>query len=331
LIEQKREEAIPRLVAKIQAAWRGLLGRRLAKRVRAYAKICRWWRSMKSRNYFAAVAKTFAGVAGRRDLGKRLQWPPAIPGAEAFEDLGRRVHMRWWTSTVLKSLQPRKAEILLKMPAFTIMKGRRSNWGVGVEWIGNYCAKEDARVKFGAGVSAIFEKNQDSKVEFSSNVLLLNKKGKQVSRVIVISSKNVYVLDPKKFKIADKLMVPIATVESITVSTGEDQLVVLQVPGGTDLIVKLSGDALSAELVCAVLRGCPATISVNVTDNIKVNLKGKETTIQTDVADTTKSEFKASKLGVRLVTRKSSVMGMKQRLSPESGGGATQDIDKDFC
>lgn len=272
----------------------------------------------------AAVLKTFKGVGDRPDRGKKLQWPKPIPGAEPFEDLGRRIHVRWWTSAVLKRLEPRRAEIMLKMPAYEIMRGRRALWGVGLEWVGNYCARGDEKVKFGTGVAAIFEKHKDTKVEFSSKVLLLNKKGKQVNQCIVVSNKHIYLLDQKKFKIADKLMVPIEAVEAITVSTGEDQLVVIQVPGGTDIIVKLTGDALSAELVCALLRGCPSSISVNVTDKISVNLKGKKASLSMEEADSKKTEFKASKLGVRLVTRKSSVMGMKERLSPDSAGSPTQ-------
>jgi myosin-1 len=322
LIEQKREEAIPLLVTKIQAEWRGFLARRFVKKLRAYTKICRWWRKVKSKAYFTKVLNTFKDVAGRPDLGKRLPWPTAMPGAGPFEKLSRRIHTQWWTAKVLERLASKKKEIELKMPAFDIMRNRRSNWGVNVPWLGNYCAKGDDSAKFGAGVTAIFEKRGDGKVEFSSKALLLDKKGKQQDRAIVVSNKSIYVVDTKKWKVADKLMFAIDDVTSITVSTGEDQLVVIKVPGGTDIVVKLVGKALSAELVCAILRGCKANISVKVTDNITVNLKGKESTIEMEVADANKSEFKASKLGVRLVTRKTSVMMMQDRLSPDKAGGA---------
>jgi myosin-1 len=303
------------LVAKIQAAYRGLLARRFVKKLRAYTKICRWYRKIKSTSYFSKLESAFKGVADRPDFGKGVVWPKPIPGAGPFDELAHRIHTRWWVSSVLKKYEPLRAEIELKLPAYNIMKGRRSEWGVGVPWLGNYCAKSDDRDKFGPGITSLFEKFGDNKVEFSSRVSLLNKKGKQEERALVVSNKHLYVLDVKKWKSVDKKPTPIDDVEGITVSTGEDQLVVIAVPGGTDLVVKLQGQALSAELVCAILRGCAENIAVAVTDEIKVTLKGKESTLSFEVADANKSEFKASKAGVRLVTRKQSVMLMRERLS----------------
>lgn len=109
-------------------------------------------------------------------------------------------------------------------------------------------------IAVGAGVTALFQKNSDGKIAFSSRVLLLNVKGKQEERVVVVTNLHLYLLDVKKFKSATKTPYKLATVEGLAISTGEDQLVVVKVPGGTDVAMKLQGVGYSAEVVAAVLR-----------------------------------------------------------------------------
>jgi len=315
-MEEKREEAIPLLVAKIQAYYRGMKARRYVKRLRATLRILRFWRAHKSRAYFSKVMATFGGVADLPDYGKALAWPTPCP-AGAFEILGRRLHQRWWTSKVLKKFtEEKKAEIQKKMPAYELLRGRRAHWGVGLPWVGNYLAKGEDREKFGPGVTALFEKYGDSKVVFSSRILLLNLKAKQEERAIVVSDKHIHILDVKKFKSVNKQPTPISAVTGLALSTGEDQLVVARMPGGTDLIVKLQGDAIPAELIVCILQGLETTVPVDVASEISVGVKKLgEVHLSLDEGDGKKSEFKANKDGVRLITRKQSLLMQKARRS----------------
>lgn len=312
-IEEKREEAIPLLVAKIQAYYRGMLARRYVKKLRAQLKISRWWRAFKAVKYMNAVTAAFKFPAD--DRCKTAQWPsPPMGISDALETLGRRLHTMWWTQAVLKKFsQEKKAEIATKMTAYTLLKGKRAQWGCGLEWKGNYMASTPNAEKYGTAVLALITKHQDGKVAFASEVLLLNMKKKEEEKVLVVTEKNIYVLDAKKFKMATKVPYDLATVTGLAVSTGEDQLTVIKIPGGTDLVVKLVGDAVSAELITAVINGCGKTLPVQVADSLSVTLKGGETTLTLEEAEAKATKFAASKEGVTLINRKQSIIRQQVR------------------
>ena len=167
--------------------------------------------------------------------------------------------------------------------------------------------------KYGTAVLALITKHQDGKVAFASEVLLLNMKKKEEEKVLVVTEKNIYVLDAKKFKMATKVPYDLATVTGLAVSTGEDQLTVIKIPGGTDLVVKLVGDAVSAELITAVINGCGKTLPVQVADSLSVTLKGGETTLTLEEAEAKATKFAASKEGVTLINRKQSIIRQQVR------------------
>jgi len=313
-IEEKREEAIPLLVAKIQAYYRGMMARRYVKKLRAYTRIAKFWRLIKTQKYFNSVMAAFGECKTAPGYCKNTAWPACPAKSQAFEDLAKRLHTRWWTSTVLKSFESRQEEIQLKMPAYDLMHGRKSHWGVGQTWVGNYMAKDVAdREKFGTGVTALFEKYGDSKIKFSSKILLLNMKGKQEDRCLVVSNKHIYILDTKKYKSATKQPYTLASVEGMAISTGEDQLVTIKVPGGTDLIIKLSGAVYTSEVVTHILNNCSQNIPVTIASSITVNLKGKEQKLVLTEEDGAKSKFIANKEGVKLITRKASLIEIQGR------------------
>lgn len=152
-IEEKREEAIPLLVAKIQAYYRGMVARRYVKKVRAYVRICKFWRNIVNRRYFNKVLQTFQDVASQPAMGKSTPWPTATKREQPFETLAKRIHVRWWTGAVLKKMEARKEEMILKMPCYDLFNGKKAHWGVGAKWLGNYMAKDEKdREKFGAYV-----------------------------------------------------------------------------------------------------------------------------------------------------------------------------------
>jgi len=316
-IEEKREEAIPLLVAKIQAFYRGMLARRFVKKLRAQLKISRWWRSFKAVKYMTAITGAFKFPAD--DMCKATQWPSPPTGiSAALETLGKRLHTMWWTKAVLKKFSAeKKAEIETKMLAYTLLKGKRAQWGCGLEWKGNYMAANPNAEKYGAAVLALITKHQDGKAVFASEVLLLNMKKKEEAKILVVTEKNIYVLDAKKFKMATKVPYGLDTVTELAVSTGEDQLTVIKIPGGTDLVVKLVGDAVSAELVTAVINGCGKTLPVKVADSLSVTLKGGETTLTLEEEDSKATKFTASKEGVTLVNRKQSIIRQQERRGAE--------------
>jgi len=58
-LETARAEAIPGLVAKIQARYRGLLGRRRVRKIRAVYTIIAFWHKSHTRRYMASLHSVF--------------------------------------------------------------------------------------------------------------------------------------------------------------------------------------------------------------------------------------------------------------------------------
>merc|ERR1712232_574949 len=93
-IEEKREEAIPILVAKIQAYYRGMIARRYVRKLRAAYKIALYWKHRKYTAVMSRVLAVFEGVGQDPSRGKGLMWPQETP--KALETLGERIRSKWW-------------------------------------------------------------------------------------------------------------------------------------------------------------------------------------------------------------------------------------------
>lgn len=266
-IEEKREETIPLLVAKIQACYRGMIARRYVKRLRAAVKIAAWYRGLKAANYMAQVSAAFPFPAN--DYCKKAIWPTPPKGLRSdFEKLGRRLHVRWWTSAVMTKFSgERRAEVELKLPAFSRLGGKM-DWGVSVAWKGNYMSNHANAAKYGTAVLAILTKIGDGSILFASEVALTNpKKKKEIPSIIAVTAKNLYVLDAKKFKLTTKTPYALSAVTALSIVNSSDggddpQAMKATVTLGDDSVtfrtVEVGGQpaAPRAELLTHVINGC---------------------------------------------------------------------------
>jgi len=309
-IEEKREATIPLLVAKIQACFRGMVGRRYAKRVKAGWKIARYWKTGRSVRYFQTVLAAFQDCADRPDFGRGIEWP-ASSGTDAWLLLAKRVYLKWWARKVLSKYdEATTADLRKKALALQLLAGRKTDWGFEPRWIGNYMTTSAAAAKFSAALVPLFSKTGDSAIEFASEVLLLNAKGKQDDGVVVVTKKHLYALD-KKFKLHNKVPVLLSAVTKLSVSPGADQACIISA-GDITVVAKLKGNVFPAELMVAVAQHVDHPLEVAVADEVFVTVKGKDACLRFESKDGGKSGFKAGKEGVALVTRKGSVVRLQE-------------------
>ena len=321
-LEEKREEAIPLLVAKIQAFWRGVLARRYVKRLRAAIKIKRCWRGHHARKLMVNIEAACAGVGDSADFGKSIVWPEPLGKLGALVALMQLVHRRWRAKKVVAQYDAdQTADMLTKVKAYELVGGKRAHWGCEVKWEGNYMVKHEQSAKFGDGVLKLFIKYGCTVVKFASMIHLLNQKGKNEERCLCVTDKHIYILDPKSFKMKTKTPTEFSSVSGFALSKGEDQACVIRISDGNDLVIGLSGDGLSAELIARVSELVGKDLPVEVASTVKMSLKGKEQDLAFAESDSAKATgFKASKKeGVQLVTRKASVIRQQDR---RGGAGA---------
>lgn len=309
-LEEEREKEIPRLVSKIQSHYRGVLARRRVRLLRSIYKIVRFYHMAKTFRFVHNLKKTFDGVAESPDLGKNLAWPEATASTARFLDLAKRVHSQWRAKKILdRYTDEQKEQLHKKGMAASLLQGRRQHWGYEFNWQGDYIGVGPNSNKFKDAMQPLLKKYGDTKVLFSSNVHKLNTKGKQDERCLVISDKHLYKLDQKTYKI-HKTPTPLTEVSGFAISTGEDQACVIKLAGGSDLIVSLSGEALSAELVSIIAQAvAPTDLPVEVDSKVKMTQSGKRSSLcfgTTD--DVSQTRFSRKDSGFALITRRASVL-----------------------
>lgn len=314
-LEERREETIPLLVAKIQAYYRGMMARRYVKRLRAAVRIKRFWKQKKAARFVGRVRAACAEVASAPDFGKSTDWPEPGP-FRSYLELCQRLHRCYWARKVVEKYDDAQTkELKKKLIAYDLLAGRRTHWGLEFKWEGNYMAKGPDAGKFGEALLPLFGKYGDAKVLFASPVRLLNQKGKHEDRVLAVCDKHIYVLDAKKMKHVNKAPLPLDGVTGFAVSTGEDQACVLKMTGGNDLVVGLSGDGVGAELISLVVQQIGKNLPVEVDDVVHMTLKGKEQQLSFAIGDekTKATQFKKGKDGAALITRKQSYTTLQER------------------
>ncbi|EGD77448.1 myosin IB [Salpingoeca rosetta] len=317
-LEDIRDAKIPLVVARIQAAWRGLLARRHYVKLRAVYRIMSFWYRCRARRYLADVLKRFENVKDSPDLGKGVEWPSTPTGLGQVGTLLRKVHLCWRAKRILARFTPEQTEELKqKIHAQDLIKGRRRFWGFQYKWEGNYIAKSADAQKFGAQMQPLMAKYGDKKIFFSSRVSKLNTKGKEDPRVVVVTDRHIYRLDSKTFKI-HKQPVPLDEVEGFGMSSGEDQACIVRLKGDTDLVLTLRGDACSAELVSLITQAKGEDVPVDVGSKLKYKVKGQLRSLGFEEGDTSKTGFARKSSGYALVTRKESMMRLKAGRKPST-------------
>ena len=128
-LEEEREAALPRIVSKIQARYRGVLGRRRVRKIRAIYKIIAYWHASHLRGYLNTLCKTFEKAGELPDFGKSLPFPPAPPGLNNFAVTCKRIQMAWRARKIVDRYSKEEQEDLKKkILASDLLGGRRPYW-----------------------------------------------------------------------------------------------------------------------------------------------------------------------------------------------------------
>ncbi|KAG1662253.1 Myosin-IA [Nymphon striatum] len=255
-LEEARAKLIPGITVFLQKMWRGALARMRCKKMRAVKVIIVTYRKYKFRTYVQSLHSTFKSVHRLKDYGKSLVWPHIPCAAKRIEPYFRKMHERWRAWMALRKI-PRNewGQMQLKVLAADALQGKRHNWGYQRKWEGNYLAMKNANDMCGCYVSAMTvlkSRDRFRHILFSSFVKKVNKHNKCADRAIVITEKYIYKMDSKKFK-PMRGAIAISEMTGVSVSPLNDQLFIIHLKGGNDLVLCLDDPSCNEDKVGEVV------------------------------------------------------------------------------
>lgn len=243
-LEKRRREQIPGIVLLLQKMWRGAIDRKLVRRKRAVHIIGSVYRRYKLRCYLLNLINTFRGVRELKDYGKSLAWPTAPPAVKDFVEALKTMHRRWRVGMILKNYPRADWEMLFqKTVAADLLRHKRREWGIGRRWEGNYLTKAQENDR-----TAVYQSQETAcsshpslggKILFTCFVKKVNKRSKTEERAILITEAAIFKLDPKHHFRPMKDGIRLSKLTGLSVTQGPDQLAVIHLEGGNDLVVCL--------------------------------------------------------------------------------------------
>lgn len=234
-IELKRQELLPIVAVKIQAAYRGHQGRKRARIRRELQSQKKWvqtiercYASYRLRSYWVNVREAYDKVAN--NYGKDMKFPECP--FEAFKKGGpylKRMQMSYWAYKMVTSLSgPERVAMREKIVAYTNFCGQKP-WNCARVFKGDYfntpknpnldLYKQNIQDKCAAG--------GDQEILFSDTVVKINRKGQAQVRAFILTDRNMYKYDPKKYS-QKKEAIPLAAVKSINMSHKADSYVIIK-------------------------------------------------------------------------------------------------------
>ncbi|XP_050300495.1 unconventional myosin ID isoform X2 [Anthonomus grandis grandis] len=241
-LENARNELIPSIVTLIQKTWKGYKARQLYKRMKALMVMVKAYRLKKLREYVNKLQVKFRNAKNMKDYGKSIIWPEPPKSLHNTAKLLRMAYNRWRAFMILSKVNKADwPQMKLKIYAASVLINKRPYYGINRKWEGNYLARLEDNSNyssFNEAVNNLRNTKHFSQVLFSSYVTKFNKFNKVAERVMVITDQQIFKLDCEKFRNM-KEGVPLKDLTGISVSPGQDQLIVLHCPGGNDLVVSL--------------------------------------------------------------------------------------------
>lgn len=134
-------------------------------------------------------------------------------------------------------------EMKIKISAASLLLNKRPFYGLNRKWEGNYLSNHSENTDystFNDAANNLKNSQHFNKVLFSSFVTKFNKFNKCAERVVLVTDQALFKLDCQKFKNM-KEGVALKDLTGVSVSPGQDQLVVLHCVGGNDFVVSLHG------------------------------------------------------------------------------------------
>jgi myosin I len=232
-LEEQREAALPPIVTKMQAVWRGYRARRRFNRIKACLKIVYAIRAYKSRKWLMQVIATFKNVKTDPNLGKTTPWPPAPPALQTARTLLGKVHATWRAHTMLKRWNAKEqAYLRQKCLAFTVFRGKKP-YQLQRHYEADYLSAQSNphRTKYTQAVQVLFQKFGDTQILFADEVLKANRGGRTEARACIVTDQNIYKADPKSYKLksfegSPKAGIPLAHIVGLSMSPHPDRWVV---------------------------------------------------------------------------------------------------------
>ncbi|XP_041366127.1 unconventional myosin-Id-like [Gigantopelta aegis] len=255
-LEEARDATIPTIVKFLQRVARGGLARLRVKKMRAMYLIMDHYRKYKLRTYILKLVDIFKNVKRMPDYGKSIKWPAPPLVLQDMVLMLKKVHGRWRGNMILRKIPIKERPALrIKVVAGDALKGRRVDWGVKRKWTGNYLTSSQDNpntAEFVAHMNQLKSQDGFTQIIFSSFVRKANKFNKTAERGVAFTDKFIYKLDSQKHFKAMRKGTPIGDITGLSVSPDKDQLIVVHLIGGNDLVLYLQnprGEERVGELV----------------------------------------------------------------------------------
>ncbi|XP_057682241.1 unconventional myosin-Id [Corythoichthys intestinalis] len=285
-LEEQRTEMLQRIVLFLQKVWRGTIARIRYRRMRAAMVIIRAYRHYKVKSYIRELNRRFRNVRSMKDRGRHIKWPTPPKVLRRFEEALRNIYNRWWAWTLIKGLTAEEAlQVRAKVACYEALKGHRIDLGLQRPWEGNYLKRDspNSTASFTLVSSELQRRDKFMRVLFACNVRKINHFHKAEDRVVLITDRHLYKMDPlKQYK--PMKSIPLYNVTGMSVSPGKDQLVVFHTKDSRDLVVCLQGlvpanESRIGELVGALLSHFKSErrrLQVNIASPIQCSMNGRK-------------------------------------------------------
>ncbi|XP_063159287.1 unconventional myosin-Ig [Candoia aspera] len=287
-LEQERANLIPIIVLLLQKVWRGALARKRCRYLRAIYTIMSYYRRHKVRSHLLELMQRFQAARSMADYGKSVAWPEPPAVLAQFQESCKLIFCRWRARQLVTNIPPSEmGQIKAKVAAFEVLHGLRKNWGCCRSWRQNYLvlAEENPTLapQFVKQVSALKDKMHFSSVLFSCHVRKINRCNKRTDRALLLTDQHLYKMDPRK-QYRVKKAIALSTVTGVSVTSGEDQLVVFHLQNQKGLVVCLhkmqpANDNRVGELVGVLVdhfRRIKRELQVRVADCIQLSLNSRK-------------------------------------------------------
>lgn len=245
-MDDMRERAYNHYAGKIQRVWR----RRTGDGRKRWREQVLFWDELITR---------FDGVWDDPYYGLYTEWPEYPTHLVPTVDWSYKIWRNWWAWMKIMSLTAAEEEVVReKLSSYNIFHGHKS-WTCTRryehKYLGNAGHNEFAAV-YSAGESLMLSTLGESRIEFSCLANKVNTHSSFDKRGLLVTDKNIYRLDPKKFT-ARKNPLPLSAITRISLSTVDDTFVVLHMRApDRDLVIDvgIANENLLAEFVTVIYR-----------------------------------------------------------------------------
>lgn len=305
LLESARAAEYPRLVLMLQTNWRRYKAKQLVRQLRAVFRIKQAFKFYKMNKYWGKVFNAFKDVKRDPDMGKNIQWPVPPPVLEGFCNNLKKILFNWRARKIVSRLTPEEqTKIRLKIVGYTLVKGKKRDWNVEAEWLGDYLATYQDEINNAELYKSTILRVVKDPILFSSMTQKLSSKGKPQRRAIVITESAVFKLDPKTYKggaLGSRDALKLTDIKSIGICSGPAPLVVFRTQDGIDMPILIENGPHATELVARLIlhasKKLRHVIKVDVAPELKFTFRSAEKMLSAEQSQGGEATFKKTPSG----------------------------------